>query len=450
MFFVGHSTSAVGRIASRLRGTSLILIGVLLCVPAVVATRTAGAVEAAVGLGTADSFGVLAGAGVTNTGDSIINGDLGTCPTPAITGFPPGVVNGTTHANDAVACGAQADLTIAYNDAAGRAPTTTYGGPTDLAGQTLVGGVYKSPSSFANAGTLTLDGQANPDTVFIFQAGSTVITSPNSHVTLVNGAQACNVFWQVGSSATLGVSSTFVGTVLALTSITANTDSVIAGRLLARNGAVTLDANVVTAPHCAAPPTTTTTTPGSTTTTTAGSSSTTSSTVATTSTTAAPTATTNTTAAPILVPTPVTTAPSATPGTSTGTATATPPTVSPGQSTTVSGGGFAPSQPVQIALEGSTRAPTVTVADAQGRVSAAVIIPRTTRLGSQRVIVSGTGPNGEARRLFAALQVVSTGAPLAATGEPVNVLALVGMLCMALGIVIKVTYPERKQNMTTG
>jgi hypothetical protein len=211
----------------------------------------ASAAEAKVDLGTATPFSVLAGAGVTNTGPSVLGGDLGTCPTPAITGFPPGVANGTTHANDAVACQAQSDLTIAYDSAAGRAPTTTYSGPTDLGGLTLTTGVYKSPVSFATTGTLTLNAEGNPDAVFIFQAGSTLITATDSAVRLVNGAQACNVFWQVGSSSTLGVDSTFAGTVIALTSITANHKATVDGRLLARNGAVTLDANKVSAAACA-------------------------------------------------------------------------------------------------------------------------------------------------------------------------------------------------------
>jgi type VI secretion system secreted protein VgrG len=237
---------------------------VVACFVAVALPGVANA-AASVGLGTAGSFAVLAGAGVTNTGSSVINGNLGTCPTPAITGFPPGNVNGTTHANDAVACQAQSDTTIAYNSAAGRAPTTTYGGPTNLGGQTLVGGVYKSPTSFSITGTLTLDGQNDPDSVFIFQAGSTVITATNSSVALINGAQACNVFWQVGSSGTLGVGSRLQGTMIALHAITANTNAVVQGRLLARTDSVTLDTNRITRPTCA-PPTPTTTTAGPTTT----------------------------------------------------------------------------------------------------------------------------------------------------------------------------------------
>jgi len=255
----------MGSHQARTRRRSLFGFGLTLGLGALIAVSVAGAATAPVGMGTAGSFGVLAGAGVTNTGPSVIDGDLGTCPTPAITGFPPGVVNGTTHAGDALACGAQSDLTIAYNDAAGRAPTTTFPGATELGGATLTPGVYKTPTSLAVTGTLTLDAQGDPSEVFIFQAGSTLLTASNSTVALINGAQPCNVFWQVGSSATLGVGSTFIGTILALTSITANTSALIQGRLLARSGAVTLDSNRVTTSVCT-PVTTTTTVPATTTT----------------------------------------------------------------------------------------------------------------------------------------------------------------------------------------
>ena len=220
-------------------------------VDGVAGTPGASAAEATVDLGTASPFSVLAGAGVTNTGPTVLGGDLGTCPTPAITGFPPGVVNGQQHANDAVACQAQSDLTIAYDSAAGRASTTTYPGPTDLGGSTLLSGVYTSPVSLAITGTLTLDAKQVPDAVFIFQAGSTLITATGSKVSLINGAQACNVFWQVGSSSTLGVDSTFAGTVMALASVTGNHNATVDGRLLARSGAVTLDSNTVNAAACA-------------------------------------------------------------------------------------------------------------------------------------------------------------------------------------------------------
>jgi LPXTG-motif cell wall-anchored protein len=224
----------------------------------------AAAQQAPVGLGTSASFAVLAGTTVTNTGPSVISGDVGVSPGTAITGFPPGIVNnGTIHAADAVAAQAQADLTTAYNDAAGRSTTATV--TADLAGQTLVSGVYTG-ATLGLTGTVTLDAQGDPNAVFIFQAASTLITASSSVVALTNGADACNVYWQVGSSATLGTTSTFVGTVLALTSITATTSATINGRLLARNGAVTLDSNIITNSACGASTSTPTTTQAPTTT----------------------------------------------------------------------------------------------------------------------------------------------------------------------------------------
>jgi hypothetical protein len=176
-----------------------------------------------------------------------------------VTGFPPGVViTGTIHAADAVAAQAQADLTTAYDDAAGRAPTASIAG--DLGGLTLLPGVYKASSSIGLTGTVTLDAQGDPNAVFVFQIGSTLTTASASVVSLINSAAACNVFWQVGSSATLGTGSTMSGSILALTSITATTDVTVDGRLLARNGAVTLDANAITDSTCAPPEETTTTT----------------------------------------------------------------------------------------------------------------------------------------------------------------------------------------------
>ena len=218
----------------------------------------AAAAEAPVGLGTAESYSVLGGQTVTNTGPSTLNRDLGVFPGTAITGFPPGTSAGATHAGDAVAGRAQADLVVAYNDAAGRAPTANVAG--DLVGRTLVGGVYKSSGPLALSGTLTLDGQGDSSTVWIFQVASTLITASASDVRLINGARACNVFWQVGSSATLGTNSDFVGTIMALTSITVTTGTVVAGRALARNGQVSLDDNTFTTPSCDTPPTTTPTT----------------------------------------------------------------------------------------------------------------------------------------------------------------------------------------------
>lgn len=203
-----------------------------------------------VNLGTATSFAVLAGSTITNTGPTTITGDVGLFPGTEITGFPPGVVFGTIHKTDAVALQAKTDLVIAYNDAAGRTPDNTV--PADIGGQTLTPGVYFAESSLGITGTLTLDAQNDPNAVFIFQIGSTLITATNnSNVNLINGAQACNVFWQVGSSATLGTSTTFLGTILALESITATTSAVVNGRLLASVSAVTLDTNNITVTICA-------------------------------------------------------------------------------------------------------------------------------------------------------------------------------------------------------
>lgn len=203
------------------------------------------AAEAAVGLGAAESFAVLGGTTVTNTATpTVVSGDLGVSPGSSVTNFPPGIVaDGSIHATDALAAKAQVDVVTAYNDAAGRSATTT--GLVDLAGMTLAPGVY-SGGALGLTGTLTLAGDAN--SIFVFQASSTLITDSASRVLLTGGASACNVFWQVASSATLGSGSQFVGTVLALTSITADSGATVEGRLLARDGAVTLDSNIVTRP----------------------------------------------------------------------------------------------------------------------------------------------------------------------------------------------------------
>jgi Ice-binding-like len=224
------------------------------------APAASGAV-AAVGLGTAGSFGVLSGSTVTNTGQSVVHGDLGVSPGTAVTGFAPGIVTGAEHRADGVAAGAQSDLTTAYNVAAGESPSGSVG-PFLGAGATIVAGVYNATTSLDVGGTLTLDGQGNPDAVFIFQVGSTLVTDSASDVILINGAQACHVFWQVGSSATLGTHSAFQGSVLALQSISVQTGDTINGRMLARNGAVTLDDDTITVPGCAAAPTPPPTTTG--------------------------------------------------------------------------------------------------------------------------------------------------------------------------------------------
>ncbi len=205
------------------------------------------AAQQPVDLGTAETFGVLAGSTVTNAGFSTVNGDLGVSPGTAVTGFPPGKVNGTTHAADPVAAQAQADLTTAYNDAAGRTPPNAL--PADVGGQTLIPGVYKGGAALGLTGTVTLDGQGDPSAVFVFQVGSALTTAVGSRVNLTNGAQASNVFWQIGSSATLDTSTDFAGTIMALSSISMNDGVTLNGRALARNGAVTLINDTITAPH---------------------------------------------------------------------------------------------------------------------------------------------------------------------------------------------------------
>jgi hypothetical protein len=203
--------------------------------------RAALAQATAPPLGTAQSFAVLGGSTVTNTGSTAITGDLGVSPGSAVTGFPPGTVSGTTHKDDAVAILAQADNPTAYNDAAGEPCGTPISG--DLGGRTLVPGVYCFSSSAQLTGTLTLDAGGNPNAVWVFQIGSTLTTASNSSVVLINDADSCNVFWQVGSSATIGTDTSFAGNILALTSITLTTGAITSGRALAQNGAVTLDSN---------------------------------------------------------------------------------------------------------------------------------------------------------------------------------------------------------------
>ncbi|MDP9243508.1 MAG: ice-binding family protein [Chloroflexota bacterium] len=212
--------------------------------------RAAG--PAPVGLGTAEPFAVLAGTpAVTNTGPTTITGDLGIHPGASVTGFPPGTVNGAVHAADAVALQAKSDLVIAYNDAAGRTPFTTVAGGT-LGGKTLVAGVYNAGGATLDlTGTLTLDGQNDPNSVWIFQATSDLVTASSSSVAFINGGQPCNVFWQVTSSATLGSGSSFVGTIMALTSITMASGVTLNGRALARNGDVTLINDTITRSTCA-------------------------------------------------------------------------------------------------------------------------------------------------------------------------------------------------------
>ncbi|HEY2955614.1 MAG TPA: ice-binding family protein [Candidatus Eisenbacteria bacterium] len=197
------------------------------------------------------TFEILAGSTVTNTGASTVTGNLGVSPGTAVTGFLPGILVGTLHAGDPTAALAQAALTTAYNDAAGRT-LNAIGIAGNLGGLTLVPGLYKSTSSLEiSSGDLTLDAQGNASAVFIFQMGSTLVTTTGRKVILAGGAQAANIIWQVGSSATLGVNSVFNGNILAMASITVNTGALVEGRLLARTGAVTLNSNVASIPAVA-------------------------------------------------------------------------------------------------------------------------------------------------------------------------------------------------------
>ena len=202
-------------------------------------------------LGKTQSFAVLGGASVTNTGSTVIIGDVGVSPGTVVSGFPPGTeTGGTIHATDAVAGQAQIDNTAAYLNLAGQTPVTQSLTGTDLGGQTLVPGVYSFSSSAQLTGALTLDAGGNSAAVWVFQIGSTLTTASGSSVVLINGAAPCNVFWQVGSSATLGTTTNFVGNVFALTSITLVTGATVEGRLLAQNGSVTMDSNTVSISAC--------------------------------------------------------------------------------------------------------------------------------------------------------------------------------------------------------
>ncbi len=205
--------------------------------------------NAQVDLGMAASFGIIGSTAITNTGPSVVNGDMGITPNgrTSITGFPPGIVTGTIEAANARAAAARDDAVAAYNAAAASVVTTDKTGQ-DLGGQVLPEGVYGFSSSAGITGVLTLDGRGNPASMFIFKIGSTLTTATAASVVLINGARPCNVYFQVGSSATLGTGTDLVGNVLALTSITVNDGVAVNGGLYALNAAVTLINDRVTAP----------------------------------------------------------------------------------------------------------------------------------------------------------------------------------------------------------
>ncbi|HUG16965.1 MAG TPA: ice-binding family protein [Thermomicrobiales bacterium] len=247
---------------------SIVAAGLLVCAVVLGGAFPRGAAANAL-LGSARSFAILGSSTVTNTGATVITGNLGLYPGTAVTGFPPGTVNGTMHVADAVALQARSDVTAAYIDLAGRACDFDLTGQ-DLGGMTLIPGVYCFSSTAQLTGTLTLDALGDPDALFIFQIGSSLTTASGSSVLMTSGSP-CNVFWQVGSSATIGTTTSFVGNILALTSIWLTNGASIEGRALARNGEVTMDTNTVSNAACitveipTATPTATVETPTSTT-----------------------------------------------------------------------------------------------------------------------------------------------------------------------------------------
>src|ERR1700730_6048517 len=236
-------------VASR-RGAALIALTMAAAVLLMVGNTASAAIVPTVPLGTSANYAVLAGSTVTNTGPSVLNGSLGLSPGTSVIGVPPGLVvpPGQQDVTNAAAAQAQSNLTAAYVNAAGRSVTAT---PTaDLGNLKLQAGVYAGPSKGALSltGPLILDGAGNASSVFIFQTNSTLTTASGRTGTVINGASCSNVFWQVGSSATLGTGSVFAGNILALTSITVNSSVTVHGRALARNGAVTLNNDTFTKP----------------------------------------------------------------------------------------------------------------------------------------------------------------------------------------------------------
>jgi hypothetical protein len=204
--------------------------------------------QSAVALGSSASYAVLASSSIASTGATSLTGNLGLSPGTSVTGFPPGTVTGSQDVANSASASAKNDLTTAWNDAKGRSNcATTVAG--NIGGQTLTPGLYKSTSTLAiSSGDLTLDGQGNANAVFIFQIASSLTTTSGRMVILTNGAQASNVFWEIGSSATLGTTSTFAGTILAYASVTLDTGATLHGRAMADTGSVTLQAATVTVP----------------------------------------------------------------------------------------------------------------------------------------------------------------------------------------------------------
>jgi hypothetical protein len=212
--------------------------------PVVIPVQTT--VQTMVPMASVSAFALLGGSAINNTGNTTVTGDLGLSPGTSVSGFGPGVLIGTQHVNDPTANQAKVDLTAAYNDAAGRTCTDIVTLSGNIGGLTLTPGLYKSTSSLAiSSGNLTLDAGGNPNAVFIIQIASTFTTTSGRQVILTGGAQASNIFWQVGSSATFGTTSVMKGTILAMQSITFNTGATLDGKALARTGAVVMQANTI-------------------------------------------------------------------------------------------------------------------------------------------------------------------------------------------------------------
>jgi hypothetical protein len=204
-------------------------------------------VQATVPLAGTATLALLAGSAISNTGATVITGDIGLSPGTSVGGFPPGILNGTLHINDAIANQAKLDLTAAYNDAAGRTCTDMVTLSGNIGGLTLTPGLYKSTSSLAiSSGDLTFDAKGNSSAVFIIQIASSLTTTSGRQIFLSGGALASNIFWQVGSSATFGTTSVFKGTLLVMQSITFDTGASMDGRAFARTGAIVLAGNTIT------------------------------------------------------------------------------------------------------------------------------------------------------------------------------------------------------------
>ena len=223
-------------------------VGVALAVGCAVAAVPAAAQAAEINLATTSPFVVLAGSTATNTGPSVLNGDLGVSPGTALPGFDTAVLNGAVHANDAVAAQAKLDLGTAYDVTAGEGGADMT--DLDLGNRTLTAGNYSYSSSAQLTGPLVLDAQGNPNARFVFNVGSQLTTASASSVLLINGASPCNVYWRVGTSAILGSTTQFKGNLMALASIRLGNAVNVQGRLLARSGEVTLINDVIDGSMC--------------------------------------------------------------------------------------------------------------------------------------------------------------------------------------------------------